>query len=215
MIYIVANTKGGVGKTTFSQHFLLPALRKAVYIDTDTYNSSISNIKASKFLEKAEKIRAIDVSDDKETADLVELFNKFADVIENNSNHNIIIDTGAGSTASAVLRTMLSAYSDSVFVFVPVMSDDANNKKTIDFIASMTSNYSVVNIINNVYDNALFIPDISATFFGLAKKYAITLPEIGEIEGQDIRERGLINMYKSLVSKKVEKVIDDIRKITR
>ena len=82
-IVLVANTKGGVGKTTLAQHFLLPALGKAIYVDTDTYNNSTDKIEHSKHLAKAIILKAI-ISENsgKAGTDAAKLAKEFAELFE-------------------------------------------------------------------------------------------------------------------------------------
>lgn len=212
-IILVANTKGGVGKTTFAQHFVLPAVGKAVFVDTDTFNSSINNIKNSKYLVDAVKLRAVKVDNEREVADIPKLAEEFSDIIEKYSN-DIIVDTGGGTTASSVLKTLLVAFPELIkMVFIPTLEVNINIKKTVDFVSSLTDRCMIVNVINQSYDNGIYIPEISSTFFEFAKEFQITLPEISDIDGQlNIRERGIKYMYEKLISNKVNQAIESVRR---
>ncbi|MEM1684331.1 MAG: hypothetical protein QXD60_01060 [Nanopusillaceae archaeon] len=213
-IILVANTKGGVGKTTFAQHFVLPALKKAVFVDTDTFNSSINNIKNSKYLVDAVKLRAVKVDNEREVADIPKLAEEFFTVIEKYSTDYIIVDTGGGTTASSVLKTLLVAFPELIkMVFIPTLEVNINIKKTVDFVSSLTDRCMIVNVVNQSYDDGIYIPEISSTFFEFAKEFQITLPEISDIDGQlNIRERGIKYMYEKLISNKVNQAIESVRR---
>lgn len=215
-IVLVANTKGGVGKTTLAQHFLLPALGKAIYVDTDTYNSSISRIENSKHLVKAIKLRAVISKGDEEKAALSRLAKEFGELFERERTDNIVIDTGGGTTAAAVLQALMPALPEEIdMVFIPASEDKVNMEKTVGFVSAFTDRYVIVNMRKEIYDTKLFIPEIPDSYFELSLEHKITLPEIEDIspENLDLVGRGLRNLFVRLFKPEVDKAIEDIREV--
>ncbi len=216
-IVLVANTKGGVGKTTLAQHFLLPALGKAIYVDTDSYNSSIGKIENSKHLVKAIKLRAVISEGDEEKAVLSKLIEEFGELLER-EKADMVIDTGGGTTASAVLQALLTAFPEEIdMVFIPASEDKVNMEKTVGFVSSFTDRYAIVNMRKELYDTRLFIPEISESYFNLALKHKITLPEIEGIQTEKLNlvDRGLKNLFVRLFKPEIDKAIEDIREVLR
>ncbi|MEM2368192.1 MAG: hypothetical protein QXQ50_08180 [Candidatus Bathyarchaeia archaeon] len=215
-IVLVANTKGGVGKTTLAQHFLLPALGKAIYVDTDSYNSSIKKIENSKHLVKAIKLRAIITeSSSKAGTDAIKLAEEFGELFEKEKSENIVIDTGPGLTAAAVLEALLPTFSEDIdMVFIPA-SEDITMEKTVGFVSAFTDRYVIVNIRKKIYDTPLFIPEISESYFELSLRHKITLPEIEDIQPENLNlvGRGLRNLFVRLFKPQINKAIEDIREI--
>lgn len=98
-------------------------------------------------------------------------------------------------------------------VFIPTMEVNIPTKKTIEYVSSITNRYAIVNVINYSYDDAIYVPEILPSYFELARKFQITLPEIPDIEGQlNIVERGLKNMYNRLFGSSVNQTIEEIAK---
>lgn len=216
-IVLVANTKGGVGKTTLAQHFLLPALGKAIYVDTDSFNSSIRKIENSKHLVKAIKLRAV-ISEDsvKAGTDAIKLAEEFGELFEREKSENIVIDTGGGLTAAAVSQALLSAFPEEIdMVFIPASEDDVNMEKTVGFVSAFTDRYVIVNMRKEIYDTKLFVPEISESYLNLALKHKITLPEIEDIKPEDLDlvGRGLRNLFVRLFKPRIDKTIEDIREV--
>ncbi|MEM1880231.1 MAG: hypothetical protein QXE28_04760 [Desulfurococcaceae archaeon] len=215
-IVLVANTKGGVGKTTLAQHFLLPALGKAIYVDTDTYNSSIGKVENSKHLVKAIKLRAVISKGDEEKAALSRLAREFAELFEKEVSDNIVIDTGGGTTASAVLQALMPAFPEEIsMVFIPASEDKVNLEKTVGFVSAFTDRYVIVNMRKEIYDTKLFIPEIPDSYLDLALRHKITLPEIKDLKPEDLNlvDRGLRNLFARLFKQEIDKAIEDIREV--
>ncbi len=213
---MVANTKGGVGKTTLAQHFLLPALGKAIYLDTDTYNSSIGKVENSKHLVKAIKLRAVISKGDEEKAALSRLAREFAELFEKEVSDSIVIDTGGGTTASAVLQALMPAFPEEIsMVFIPASEDKVNMEKTVGFVSAFTDRYVIVNMRKEIYDTRLFVPEIPDSYFDLALRHKITLPEIKDLKPEELNlvNRGLRNLFARLFKQEIDKAIEDIREV--
>ncbi|MEM0061459.1 MAG: hypothetical protein QW726_05980 [Fervidicoccaceae archaeon] len=214
----IVNTKGGSGKTTLAQHFILPALEQAVFIDTDVYNRSISDIKNSKHLIKGIKLQSVKPVKGygKAIANPEEMLDEVIQILDEYKGQYVIMDSGAGGVADAVLNVALALLRHDLvkMFFVPIREDSFNTSATINYIKQRTDRYVPVDIINRS-GSQIYIPEIGIGSLNLVKKFAITLPEILDLQPDqlDIRERGMQGIYKEVYSEEVDSIIKTIRGI--
>ncbi|MEM3415655.1 MAG: hypothetical protein QW575_08805 [Thermoproteota archaeon] len=211
-VVLVVNSKGGVGKTTFAQNFLLPALGKAVFIDTDVYNRGIAFIENSEYLVKGIKLKTVDIKIENVSSDLVKITDEFVNILSNYENENIIIDTGATTIADVLLRAIMR-FGVVNMIFIPTREQAFNLDANLKFIQQYTDKYMIVDIIT--YGNGqIYIPDINISLLGFVREKGITLPEIVKfLDSPDLRERALANGYIMFYQKQIDAIIENIRKV--
>lgn len=145
-VFVVANTKGGSGKTNTAFNILPAVLDGCKIIEIDDNNNSSTLYKESK------------VVIDKKSITTKEAEEHLQDVIfdlMSGDSVDIVIDAGGGNDSLEVLKAIkaldLSAYAEEIIYIIPVMNSllQLNNaKQMIDLLVRQ----KIVIALNGVYD---------------------------------------------------------------
>ncbi len=162
MTIVVANTKGGVGKTIISHH-VLPTLFveddvEINVFEIDDNNRSVINDNSKRV--KYKSIRINEMEDDVDKVKMDDLFT--SDKVVN------IIDCGGGNDTIAILNHLAKSNMDNVIYIIPVNSDIEqvdNVIKTADLIKSYSQNAKIILIFNRAKDLSNYKEQF-AGFFG-------------------------------------------------
>jgi len=162
MTIVVANTKGGVGKTIISHH-ILPALFvdddvEINVFEIDDNNRSVINDNNKKVSYKSIKIN--EMEDDVDKVKMDDLFSgdKFVNVI----------DCGGGNDTIAILNHLAKSNMDNITYIIPVNSDIEqvdNVIQTADLINSYSKNAKIILIFNRAKELSYYKEQF-AGFFG-------------------------------------------------
>ena len=148
MIYVTANTKGGVGKTTISTQVL--PLKKEKIEDINIYE--IDNNNVSKLQNSNLNFKNFNIKNTEDALNEV-IFNTLLD----NKKLNII-DSGGGDDTKNVIKKLKELQIDkqeTINFVIPCSKDIAANKNlrdTIELIKNNLENKKIILALNNVYN---------------------------------------------------------------
>lgn len=209
-IVAVANPKGGSGKTTFAQNFLLPASGRAVFIHTDIYDQDIINyIQNSKHLVKAITLNIIQRGIGSISYDITKISDELVKIISEYNNENIIIDVGSSAMTVAMLPAITSI--KEITIFVPTTSQSFL-ESSLDVIKKYTKDYIIVDIKEHG-NGQIYIPEINHKFLGFIRDKGITLPETAELNTSETPDLAYITSYKLFHQEQIDAIINNIKKI--
>ena len=150
MKYLILNTKGGTGKSTFSTQILPLILNDNILVlEADNNNKTILN---NSFIQ----IKNLFASDDE---------NLISELIFNDEN-DILIDAGGGDDSRKVVEILAKNEVDIDYFFIPISNDFETVKNLIDTVNLIKSNFkepkiilvlNKVNNLNKLQEEFLFI----------------------------------------------------------
>lgn len=143
MVYVVAATKGGVGKSLVSFN-VLPLFTKDDFLiyEIDNNNDTLATYENSKVLK--DKVKNLKVNDAEDELDLI-----FYDALANEKD--IILDLGGGDDSKKVLEFIKMQPKDNIVYIVPTLaaSDIKNLKDTYEMIDDKSK---ALIVLNGYYD---------------------------------------------------------------
>lgn len=143
MLYVVVNTKGGVGKSTLSNH-VMPIILKSNFniVEVDNNNDSTTTFYNSDLLK--DKISSIDLSQADNILDDI-LFDLLTQDID------YVLDAGGGDDSIKILELLKSQSQENIKYIVPITST-TKQKNILDTLKNIDKDNTLF-ILNGVHIN--------------------------------------------------------------
>lgn len=194
------STKGGVGKSTILQQLILPAVGKAIYIDTDRMNASSVYVERSRYVER---ILRHPITEKRHIPELIEKITSM--------QGTILIDPPAADASANVLELLSAFDPHEVTVFVVASLGDIQNQERVEqAVEAMGLTYYVVH--NRDETAELSLPPLDAVI-DFAKTKRQTIYELAEVEPDEPEERYMLNLIKRVYAGKLAKRIQQIQRL--
>lgn len=139
MIHVAAQTKGGVGKTTLSNHVLPFLTDAALVIEID--NNNISNI-----YNASEKIKGISLQTNQKSLEQAIVEAELSSI-----DGNVIIDAGGGDDSIKVIEALMAAKLDCT-VWLPITPDQEILQNARGLISKVGKTYPINLVFSRFYD---------------------------------------------------------------